>query len=239
VLAPAFDRSETAALDRLNGDGRRAQIGLHVTLTAPYRPLTSGFAPLREGGFLPLPDTLRAAVARRFSVMSVAEEISAQLGEFVSAFGRPPDYFDGHHHVQLFPQIRDAFLRVVATAAPDAWVRQSGRAVPLVERLRDRKSLLLDILSVAFRRKARRLGIATNPAFAGTYDFAAQRDFASLFPTFLDGLPDGGLVMCHPGIVDAELKQLDKLTTPREREYEYFKSDAYARLLVEQHVALV
>ena len=47
----------------------------------------------------------------------------------------------------------------------------------------------------------------------------------------LEGLPAGGLVMCHPGHVDAELKRLDPLTTIREREYAYFCSDAFVEAL--------
>ena len=44
--------------------------------------------------------------------------------------------------------------------------------------------------------------------------------------------------MCHPGFVDAELERLDPLTTLREREYAYFKSDQFTRLLAEKNVAL-
>ena len=49
-----------------------------------------------------------------------------------------------------------------------------------------------------------------------------------MFPRFLAGLPDGGLIMCHPGFVDAELKRLDPLTHQREREFAYFNSDEFA-----------
>ena len=52
VTAPAFDRFEAAALDVLNASRQRVAIGLHFTLTAPYRPLSAGFAPLRDGAFL-------------------------------------------------------------------------------------------------------------------------------------------------------------------------------------------
>ena len=236
--APSFDRAEAAALARLNTDSNRAAIGLHVTLTAPFKPTEPDFGPLRDGAFLPLPDTLRAAMTRRFRAETLVREIAAQLHAFVAAFGRPPDFIDGHQHVQLFPQIRDAVLTVAAEAAPDAWVRQCGRAIAWPRRLRDRKGLLLDVLSIAFRRKARRLGVRTNPAFAGTYDFSADADFAGLFPAFLDELPDGGLVMCHPGMVDAELKRLDALTTLREHEYHYFNADDFPRLLAAKGVAL-
>jgi len=93
-------------------------------------------------------------------------------------------------------------------------------------------------LSRSFCRRAAALGLRTNPAFAGTYDFADDADFPTLFPRFLDALPDGGVVMCHPGFVDAELQRLDPLTTLREREYAYFASDEFPAMLAANGVAL-
>jgi predicted glycoside hydrolase/deacetylase ChbG (UPF0249 family) len=153
-------------------------------------------------------------------------------------FGQPPDFLDGHQHIQLFPQVRDAFLKVVAERAPTAWVRQCGRP-RRGRRLRDHKALVLDILSLGFRRRARKLGIAVNPAFAGAYAFKSRANYARLFPRFLSGLPDGGLIMCHPGVVDTELKGLDSLTTLREQEFAFFGSDAFLQVLAEHNVALV
>jgi predicted glycoside hydrolase/deacetylase ChbG (UPF0249 family) len=40
-------------------------------------------------------------------------------------------------------------------------------------------------------------------------------------------MPEGGLVMCHPGHVDDELMRLDPLTLLREKEYDYFAGDAF------------
>ncbi|MBV9557361.1 MAG: ChbG/HpnK family deacetylase [Pseudolabrys sp.] len=234
VVTPGFDRAEVEALVAA---AQGAQIGLHVTLTAPFAPLTP-FHPTRYGRFLPLSETLRLAIARRFDTETAATEIAAQVQAFAAAFGRAPDFLDGHQHVQLFPQIRDAFLRVAAEQAPRAWVRQCGRWSPLPRRLRDPKGLLLDVLSFGFRRRAERLGLVANAAFAGTYDFSARPDFAALFPSFLDRLPDGGLVMCHPGVSDGELERLDALTDQREQELNYFKSDAFPRALAEHGVAL-
>jgi predicted glycoside hydrolase/deacetylase ChbG (UPF0249 family) len=127
---------------------------------------------------------------------------------------------------------------VAKERAPAAWVRQCGRVLPLAERLADRKGLLLDILSTRFRRRAAALGRRTNPAFAGTYAFDEAADFAALFPRFLDRLPDGSLVMCHPGFVDAELRRLDPLTTLREKEYAFFASDSFPAVLSARGVAL-
>ena len=132
VVAPSFNRSEAIALSILNAGDPRVAIGLHLTLTAPFRPL-SGFKPVNEGAFLPLETTLRRSMLRLISRKRVAIEVASQLKAFVTAFGRPPDFIDGHQHVHLFPQVREAVLHVVKDVAPNAWVRQCGRVVPLAK----------------------------------------------------------------------------------------------------------
>jgi predicted glycoside hydrolase/deacetylase ChbG (UPF0249 family) len=235
TAAAHLDSIEAVALDELNFGRKRAALGLHVTLTAPFAPLSEGFAPLLNGQFLPLNKMMRAAIARRLNGEKLAHEVAAQIRAFVALFGRPPDFIDGHQHIHLFPQLRDAVLKVATHAAPGAWVRQCGRP-RAAKRQHIRKELLLDVLSLGFRRKARRLGVATNPAFAGAYNF--KSDFARTFPRFLAGLPDGGLIMCHPGFVDAELKRLDPITGQREKEFTYFNSEDFPRALAEHGVAL-
>jgi predicted glycoside hydrolase/deacetylase ChbG (UPF0249 family) len=237
VASPHLDGEEVAALQRLNANGKRAAIGLHVTLTGPFKPMSAGFTPRRDGAFLPLGEMMRMALARRLSVNMLSVEIARQLEAFTEIFGTLPDFVDGHQHVQLFPQISDAFLKTVAEIAPNAWVRQCGRANSL-RRIHDRKALVLDILSMAYRRRAERQGLATNPAFAGAYNFSPKARFPKIFPRFLAGLPDGGLIMCHPGFVDAQLEKLDPLTTLREHEFAYFNSDAFPQVLAEHGVAL-
>ncbi len=175
---------------------------------------------------------------RSFKPERLATEISRQFEAFVDAFGRAPDFVDGHQHVHLFPQIRDAFLRVTREAAPDAGVRQCGRVVPALRRFGDRKALPLDALSRSFRQRAAAHGLRTNPAFAGTYTFHSRAEYAKLFEKFLDGMPDGGVIMCHPGKVDAELERLDSLTELREREYAFFRKAGFPALLAHHHAAL-
>ena len=104
-------------------------------------------------------------------------ELMVQLDAFKDLFGRAPDFVDGHQHAQLFPQVRDAFLRAVKQAAPGAWVRQGGRIQPLAKRLGAPKALVLDVLSAQFRKRAARAGIPFNPAFAGAYDFLGAAGF--------------------------------------------------------------
>jgi len=115
----------------------------------------------------------------------------------------------------------------------------SGRRLqPLTQRLAAPKALVLDILSAQFRRRAAAAGIAFNPAFAGAYDFSKAPDFGALMRQFLDGLPDGGLVMCHPGFVDETLISLDPLTTQREREHAFLGGAQLPPLLALNNVTL-
>jgi predicted glycoside hydrolase/deacetylase ChbG (UPF0249 family) len=237
-VGPAIGRDEADALKAAAANSPRCAIGLHATLTAPFHPLTMHFKPLEGGLFLPFPKLLRAGLLRRLDPEIIGAEVTAQLAAFVEKFGRAPDFVDGHQHVQLFPQVRDAFLAAVKQAAPKAWVRQGGRRHPLAQRLGAPKALLLDILSAQFRRRASRAKVAFNPAFAGAYDFSKEPDFGELMKQFLDGLPDGGLIMCHPGFVDDMLVSLDPLTGQREREYAFLAGDAFPHLLAANNVTL-
>ena len=237
VVGAAIGRAEVAALQDAAANSPRCAIGLHATLTAPFRPLTMHFRPLNGGLFLPFPAMLRSGLLRRLDPGLIEDELLAQLAAFKELFGRAPDFVDGHQHAQLFPQVRDAFLRAVKEAAPAAWVRQGGRRKPLAG-LGAPKALVLDVLSAQFRKRAARAGIPFNPAFAGAYDFSKEPDFAVLMDEFLAELPDGGLVMCHPGIVDETLRGLDPLTTQREAEHAYLASDRFPALLAANKVTL-
>ncbi|OKO78193.1 hypothetical protein AC629_30700 [Bradyrhizobium sp. NAS80.1] len=238
MVGPAIERSEIEALQAAAKASPRCAIGLHVTLSAPFRPLTMHFRPLDGDMFMPFPKLLRAGLARRLDREFFRNEVKAQLAAFAEAFGRAPDFVDGHQHVQLFPQVRDGFVDAVSEAAPNAWVRQGGRNLPLAQRLASPKAMVLDILSAQFRRRAAGAGLSFNPGFAGAYDFTRAADFGELMRQFLEDLPDGGLVMCHPGFVDDILAGLDPMTDVREREHGYLAGDAFARLLGDSDVTL-
>ena len=238
VVGPAIGRAEIAALQDVAAASPRCAIGLHATLTAPFRPLTMHFRPVDGGMFLAFPKLLRSGLLRRLDPEMIEYELSSQLAAFKELFGRAPDFVDGHQHAQLFPQVRDAFLRAVKNAAPGAWVRQGGRRQPLAKRLGAPKALVLDVLSSQFRKRAAYADIAFNPAFAGAYDFSKAPDFGTLMRQFLDGLPEGGLVMCHPGFVDDTLISLDPLTTQREAEHAFLASPHFPPLLAVNNVTL-
>jgi chitin disaccharide deacetylase len=238
VVGPAIGRDDVSALKAAAQANPRCAIGLHATLTAPFRPLTMHFRPIEGGLFLPHTRLLRRGLMGRLDVELIHTELTVQLAAFVDLFGRPPDFVDGHQHVQLFPAVRDAFLAAVKEAAPNAWIRQCGRDRPWMQRLDSPKALVLDILSAQFRRRATRAELNFNPAFAGAYDFSKEPEFGALMRQFLRGMPEAGVVMCHPGIVDDVLISLDPLTTQREREYEFFRGEHFLPLLAASEVTL-
>ena len=238
VVGSSIGRDEVRLLEAAAASSPRCAIGLHVTLTAPFSPLTMHFRPIDGGMFLPFPKLLRAGLLRRLDPEMVHAEVMVQLAAFGELFGRAPDFVDGHQHAQLFPGVRDAFLAAVKQSAPDAWVRQGGRNLPLARRLGAPKALVLDVLSAQFRRRAARAGIAFNPAFAGAYDFSSQPDFGALMRQFLDALPADGLIMCHPGFVDDLLVSLDPLTVQREHEHAFLGGEQFPELLAANKVTL-
>jgi chitin disaccharide deacetylase len=238
VVGPSVGRDEIGALQTAAANSPRCAVGLHITLTAPFRPLTMHFRPIDGGMFPRLPKLLRAGLLRRLDGEIIQAELMVQLSAFTDMFGRPPDFVDGHQHAQLYPGVRAAFLAAVKTGAPDAWIRQCGRDRPWGQRLDSPKALVLDVLSAQFRKRAARAKLPFNPAFAGAYDFSKTAEFGALMRQFLHGMPEAGVVMCHPGIVDDVLISLDPLTVQREREYEFLRGEQFLPLLAANEVTL-
>ncbi len=129
VVGPAIGRDEVDALKTLAANSPRCAIGLHVTITAPFRPLTMHFQPIDGGMFLPFAKLLRAGLLRRLDPEIIQAELMVQLATFADLFGRAPDFVDGHQHAQLFPGVRDAFLTAVNQAAPPG-LGSPGRTPP-------------------------------------------------------------------------------------------------------------
>ena len=106
-------------------------VGLHLNLTAgpPLGPMPR----LAPGGALPpLGRLMRAALAGRLPEAEAADEIARQLAAFEAAFGRPPDFVDGHQHVHVLPGVRSALLAALARlgATPRPSDRDAGVGVP-------------------------------------------------------------------------------------------------------------
>jgi predicted glycoside hydrolase/deacetylase ChbG (UPF0249 family) len=219
VVSPHF-RGEAPLLRDLAPE---ADIGLHLALTQfpPLGPMPR----LAPSGRLPETGRLvLLALAGRLDAAEIGGEIDRQLDAFERALGRPPDYVDGHHHVQQLPVIADALLRRFATrlprgtalrrcAEPLGAVLKRGIAAP--------RAAAVALLGKSLARRAAALGVPGNRRFAGVRDFTETLPYRQLFLRFVAGAPRALAVMCHPGHPDAALGELDHVTLPRQGEYDY------------------
>jgi predicted glycoside hydrolase/deacetylase ChbG (UPF0249 family) len=203
------------------------QIGLHLTLSGGFMPLVSPPMATNDGKLPHMNKLLSPLSMLRVNRKAVALEIEAQIEAFERAFGRLPDYVDGHQHCQLMPAIRKTFVQTVARLAPRAWVRQCAPAQKLALLTSDTKTRVIGTLSIALARLAKRAGLAVNPSFSGAYDFGGKGRFADLFPRFIGELTDGGVVMVHPGFIDDTLRARDILVERREEEYFLLASEQF------------
>lgn len=236
VASPHF-AAEAPALRELRHD---CDIGLHLALTQ-FRPL--GPMPrLAPQGLLPSTGKLVAlALGRRLDAAEIGAEIDRQLDAFERAMGRPPDYVDGHHHVQQLPVVREALLERFRTRLPrGAALRVSaepygailGRGVAVA------RAAIVSALGGGLKRMAEAGGIPGNRRFAGVRDFNERAGYRELFRKFTSGAPRGLAVMCHPGLPDAELAALDRVTDARAGEYAYLAGDVFPADLAAARVRL-
>jgi chitin disaccharide deacetylase len=217
----------------LRDSGFDTDVGLHLNLTlgAPLTRMPQ-FAP----STLPTIDrVLRSAGAQDFPTAEIAQEIETQIDAFAQAFGRMPDFIDGHQHVQLLPGIRQSLFAVLArrSLAGRLWLRDSGdRPSRILSRGSElKKAFGLAFLARGFAREAKSHGFAVNDGFAGYSDFGPERDYGAAFARYLVAPGNRHLVMCHPGHVDDELVALDPATASREKELAFFLSQGFIAAL--------
>jgi predicted glycoside hydrolase/deacetylase ChbG (UPF0249 family) len=153
-------------------------IGLHVNLTLGG-PLTRAPS-LVDGAGRFIRDARHAA--GRAAAADVEREVAAQVERFEAMFGRRPTHLDSHHHVGLYPPVREVVLRCAARLG-----------VPVRSQ------------TPAARRMARSAGLATPDHFFGESGPGAYWTPARTV-AHLRRLPPGvSEFMAHPGLCDGEL----------------------------------
>lgn len=237
TLSPHWP-AEAALLKSL--DDGRADIGIHLTLTdqRPLGPMPN-LAP--DGRLPPLGALLKQSLLGTLDRVEIGLEFDRQYDAFVAAFGRAPDFLDGHHHIHQLPGIGALTL--------DLWWRRMGGkgwvrscCEPPADILRrgvsPLRAVVISELGRGFRHLLERKGVPHNRSFRGVYDFSGRVPFARLLETFTHRPGPATLVMCHPGLVDAALREADSLTGQREEEYRTLRSAGAARALAERGIVL-
>lgn len=229
------------AARQLSAFQERAEIGLHLNLTLAA-PLTSmpRFAP---AGLLPdIHRVLGAARKRGLPLTEIAREIAAQIDTFAEAFGRFPDFIDGHQHVHILPGLRRVLFDTLESKglAGKLWLRDCGDRPfrILARKIQIKKALAIAWLARGFATEARARRFAMNEGFSGFSAFSETRDYAANFANYLVAPGTVHLVMCHPGHVDDELTRLDPVTQTRERELAFLLSPWFSDCLARQGAEL-
>ncbi len=170
-------------------------VGLHVQLTGGGTP-ASPRDQVRSlvdasGRFHAKPDALAGADPRE-----VLAEARAQLHRFRELTGRRPTHFDSHHHAHKLP----AVLEGLVTLAWETGLPVRGASAELRARLRSE-------------------ALPTTDHFIGDfYDRGATLE--ALIAALVRLEPGTTELMCHPAVVDDELRATSAYAEPRARELE-------------------
>lgn len=212
----------------------KADIGLHLNFTQSF-----------DGDFAsqiftrPLAVLMGMSVLRVLSKKRLRASICQQLDNFEQEMGAAPDFIDGHQHVHVFPQIRDCLLEECARrygnkpAADKPWIR----SVATMYGDGGLKGKVVQWMGAqACESKFRGTGFAHNTAFAGLYNLKPDAPFDKQMRTWLNALPAGGLIMCHPARAFVEG---DAHPAARVAEYHYFMGNQWMRALADAGVYLV
>jgi predicted glycoside hydrolase/deacetylase ChbG (UPF0249 family) len=188
-------------------------LGLHLQLTGgpAALPPESLRSVVDAAGHLPAkPEALRDP-----DPAEVLAEARAQLRRFQDILGTLPTHFDSHHHSHRTPAVFEALVTLG---------RETNRPVrcaspKMVGELRER-------------------GVRTTDAFRE--DFFDREATLEKLAAILDELPPGATeLMCHPAVVDDELRRSSGYAEPRTRELAVLTSAAAREAVQAAGVELV
>lgn len=168
-----------------------AKVGLHLNLTRAFRdgvpiwPVASLMWPMLS--------------AQRLH--DIEASLTRQSNEFVSLFGKLPDFYDGHQHCHCFPAIAPIILRL--PREPGAWVRVPLPATWAARwrnlRAGGRKGLVIMAMAARARALFVKAGLQTNKDFSGFLRLGNPDDVRRWLPRLLSEAGAHCLVMLHPG----------------------------------------
>ncbi len=159
--------------------------GLHFNLT---EPLATPCWPLRT--------LIIMAYLRRLPLAQIQHALHRQLDRFEAIWGHPPDFVDGHQHIQLLPGLRSLICRLLQQRYPGnpPWLRDSQPAQPSSSS----KHLVLTVLAQRFRQQCKARGFSLNHRLTGIYSLSGDNHYPARLQHWLQHANNGVMLMCHP-----------------------------------------
>ena len=227
VLSPRWPQ-DVALLHPLRG---HIDVGLHLDWTSDFAVMS--------GHGLPLGQAMLKAALGGFNRAAARSIIEHQLDAFEAQWQAPPDYVDGHQHVQQFAGIREALVQALVSrygshSGPQPYVRIS-RAPPGAADLKAR--VIAAMGASALKKIATHAGLTGSTALSGIYDFTGDTArYARLMDDWLSVAPAGSIIMCHPALCD---EPGDVIGVARAQECAYLSSKDFPAALTRAGVRLV
>ncbi len=176
--------------------------------------------------------------------LNIDKEINLQFNKFEKKMGFLPDFIDGHHHVHQLPIIRNKLIEIIKKRYfkknNSLWIRvTSDRYKNIIFRNESFfKSLFLTLLGNNFKKFVIKNKLRFNEGFSGIYNFKTN-NFKKNFLKFLFNIKNGHLIMVHPGISDKKLVSLDNVTSAREKELKFLKSNDFKKILKSKKIKVI
>jgi chitin disaccharide deacetylase len=205
----------------------KADIGLHFNLTQG-KALSREFRKLYGDELPTLGDLLRRSFFRQLRQSVIEAECDAQINRFVDAMGTLPAFIDGHQHSHQFPVIRQAVVQVYKRRliTSGAYIRLANPRLTWHDWQQPKKVVIVLSGAAGMQKLLDENHIPRNQSFSGVYPFSRVANYRQYFQSFLAEITDGGLILCHPGLL-AEERSDDSLGVSRNVEYKYLSGDQF------------
>jgi predicted glycoside hydrolase/deacetylase ChbG (UPF0249 family) len=211
-------------------------VGLHLNLTEG-KPFTRAKGMAYQRKFIGSSALWFKCFTRQIDSSEIYQEFKEQIEKFMHLTQSKPDFIDGHHHIHQFPIIRQVLLELYHAYDLNrhgTYIRSTANPVGQ----KDTKPQWVKMMGAKkLQWLLWRNSIPYNQAFSGSYYFNAKHQYADVITNALASIPDGGLIMCHPGM--SQTIYQDKLATNRLHEYHYLQSDRFDKALETHQIKLV
>ncbi len=230
VLSPRWAQ-DAALLQDLRG---RIDVGLHLDWTSDFA-LASGHGLSLHAAML---KAALGGFGRGAALAATRAVIERQLDAFEAHWGAPPDYVDGHQHVQQFAGIREALVQALVNRYGAGAAKPYVRISRAPQGAADTKSRIIAAMgAAALEALLAAQAVPRTTALLGIYDFAGDTQrYARLMQRWLEQAPAHSIIMCHPA--QAAVPG-DAIGAARAREFDYLGGTAFADALALAGVQLV
>jgi predicted glycoside hydrolase/deacetylase ChbG (UPF0249 family) len=205
-------------------------VGLHLDWTSEFA--------ISAGHGMPLPRTMLSAWLRLIKPAQAKPVIERQLNDFEKVWQAPPDFVDGHQHVQQFKGIREALVQTLAERYGNTPTRPYLRISKLPPLQANVKARVIAAMGAeSLRHLAGMNGLACASALSGVYDFSDRPlSYGQRMSDWLRSSPQGTILMCHPA---QDVEAHDEIGRARLNEYHYLSGAEFQKQLKARGIQLV